>query len=211
MDSEPGQGTTFEVFLPRATAVAHGAVDAPRGAVGPLRIARDRGEHLVAEHELHPGAGLRALARPAIARPRILVGMATCGQAAGAVVDAIMDKMQDMLLKRMANCIPGVDSIGLVHHAEEGVKGAPMVPIVPGVRATNDIAAAVCDADFVLMAVPSQHSKVRPRSVMCAAFGTISTIVRSACGACNPEAARRGGSANAIGVTWYSTIFIAIL
>ncbi|MBI5527984.1 MAG: PKD domain-containing protein [Deltaproteobacteria bacterium] len=34
-----------------------------------------------------------------------------CGQAAGAVVDAIMDKMQDMLLKRMANCIPGVDSM----------------------------------------------------------------------------------------------------
>lgn len=31
------------------------------------------------------------------------------------------------------------------------------VPLVPGVRATGDLACAVADTDFILMAVPSQH------------------------------------------------------
>jgi hypothetical protein len=62
-----------------------------------------------------------------------------CNQAAGGVVDAIMDKMQDMLVKRMANCIPGVDSMfasaqyerdnmgkvgGLIYDAISGIAGA---------------------------------------------------------------------------------------
>jgi F-type H+-transporting ATPase subunit a len=44
--------------------------------------------------------------------------------------------MTIILLVLVANwmeLIPGVDSIGIVHHAEEGVQGAPLVPVVPGV------------------------------------------------------------------------------
>lgn len=43
--------------------------------------------------------------------------------------------MTIILLVLVANwmeLIPGVDSIGIVHHAEEGVQGVPLVPIVPG-------------------------------------------------------------------------------
>jgi F-type H+-transporting ATPase subunit a len=38
-----------------------------------------------------------------------------------------------VLVANWMELIPGVDSIGLVHHAETGVKGGSLVPIIPGV------------------------------------------------------------------------------